>query len=716
MAFFAARSKRCTRIPLSFTPVALAALAATSALAQEATLPAVVVTSPANRANVSGFGEVALSQLPMQASVLSASTLADRDVQRLADVVSLKASVSDAYNAAGYWDMLAIRGFALDNRHNFKRDGLPINAETLLPLDNKERVEILEGLSGMQAGLSAPGGLVNLVVKRPDTPVRSVTLGWEQSGSVLAAADLSQRFGPQQSPQAFGLRLNVAYQHLDPQLRDASGKRHLFALAGDWRLSPDTLIEAEVESSRRSQPSQPGFSLLGSTLPDAKPIDPRINLNNQPWSLPVVMAGNTGSLRVSHALSSGWKLVGHYAHQALRTDDRLAYPFGCDAEGNYDRYCSNGTFDFYPFRSDGEHRRNDALQVSLDGQVQTGPVQHHLNLGWLSTYYSLHTNPRLDDGYYPPIGQGTIDGTTMIALPDVGNIANTNRTERSNELFVRDRARLAANWTAWLGLRATHMTQTSIRTDGSRAVAYSQDFATPWLALSHDLAAGRQLYANWGQGIETAFTPNKSAYGTAAGQPLPAVRSHQWEVGYKAKYDNDKLAWNTAYFNIHQPYVFDSGSTVTIDGQQRRQGLQTDLAWSLQRWRLEAGAMLLDAKLHGTSLYAGNRPTNVPERTLKAQATYRVPTLDGLQLSAALIHEGGRMVLPDNSISIPGWTRLDLGLRQEQRLAGTTLTWRAGLANATDKRAWRESPYQYGHAYLYPLAPRTWRVSLQTDL
>ena len=126
--------------------------------------------------------------------------------------------------------------------------------------------------------------------------------------------------------------------------------------------------------------------------------------------------------------------------------------------------------------------------------------------------------------------------------------------------------------------------------------------------------------------------------------------------------------------------------------------------------------MLLDAKLHGTSLYAGNRPPNVPERTLKAQATYRVPTLDGLQLSAALIHEGGRMVLPDNSISIPGWTRLDLGLRQEQRLAGTTLTWRAGLANATDKRAWRESPYQYGHAYLYPLAPRTWRVSLQTDL
>jgi iron complex outermembrane receptor protein len=46
---------------------------------------------------------------------------------------------------------------------------------------------------------------------------------------------------------------------------------------------------------------------------------------------------------------------------------------------------------------------------------------------------------------------------------------------------------------------------------------------------------------------------------------------------------------------------------------------------------------------------------------------------------------------------------------------GTTLTWRAGVENATDERAWRESPYQFEHIYLYPMAPRTWRVSLQAD-
>jgi iron complex outermembrane receptor protein len=44
------------------------------------------------------------------------------------------------------------------------------------------------------------------------------------------------------------------------------------------------------------------------------------------------------------------------------------------------------------------------------------------------------------------------------------------------------------------------------------------------------------------------------------------------------------------------------------------------------------------------------------------------------------------------------------------------MTWRLGLDNATDRRAWRESPYQFGHSWLFPLAPRTLRVSLDWRL
>jgi iron complex outermembrane receptor protein len=334
-----------------------------------APLEPVVVTGrdAEQKADVAGFGNVPLTKLPLQASVLSAAQMRERGVRRLADVVSIDAGIGDAYNTEGYWDFLTIRGFVLDNRSNFRRDGLPINAETSIALDNKERIEVLKGLSGLQAGVSAPGGLVNYVVKRPDTQLRSATLGWRQDASLGAGVDVSQRWG---EGDAYGLRVNAAYEDLEPRVRNADGHRHLLAAAGDWRLSPDTTLETEFETSRRVQPSVPGFSLLGDVVP--APGDPRLSLNNQPWSLPVVFDGDTASLRWRQRLNGDWSGSVHLATQRLRTDDRVAFPSGCSAENNFDRYCSDGTFDYYDFRSEGERRRTDALDLALDGQLATG--------------------------------------------------------------------------------------------------------------------------------------------------------------------------------------------------------------------------------------------------------------------------------------------------------------------------------------------------------
>ncbi|MEO8299836.1 MAG: TonB-dependent siderophore receptor [Burkholderiales bacterium] len=682
--------------------------AAQTVAPQEAVLPAVTITAPAARAGVAGFGDTPLAKLPMQAQVITQEQLQDRGGQHLSDLVSLDASISDSYNAAGYWDMLSIRGFTLDNKHNFRRDGLPINAETILPLDNKARIEVLKGTSGMQAGLSAPGGLVNLVVKRPEGSVRSVGMGWRSNNSVGAWADIGERFGPQQT---FGLRINAAYEHLDPSLRSATGQRQLLAVAGDWRLNPDTLLEAEFESSRSSQPSQPGFSLLGNTLPAASSIDPRTNLNNQPRSQPVVLAGNTASLRLQQRLAAGWKFTAHAASQQLRSDDRLAYPYGCSAEGNYDRYCSDGTFDLYTFKTDGEHRRTDALAASVEGSAQALGLNHQLSVGMSATRFSARFGPQI----YTYAGTGDISGNTVVPAGPNTPSANTDRNERTQELYLRDRIQLGRNTTAWLGLRHTRIRQDSTPNDGSSApVPDSQAFTTPWLALSQELSPGRTAYASWGQGIETPVTPNNPNY-VERGRPLRASRTHQIELGYKAR-PSDKVSYGVALFQIMQPAVLDNGSLFVIDGTQRRRGIEADAAWDVQAWRFDASGMVLDAKRIDSSINNDQRPTNVPNHTVKAQARYRVAQVPGLDLSAALVHEGSRMVLPDNSLSIPAWTRLDLGLSHKQSLGATQLTWRAGVTNATDKRAWRESPYQYGHVYLYPMAPRTWRLSLQADL
>lgn len=109
---------------------------------------------------------------------------------------------------------------------------------------------------------------------------------------------------------------------------NSQGDRQLLSTAVDWQAGPGALLEAEIEWSRQSQPSTPGFSLLSDRLPDANSIESRTNLNNQACSLPVVMAGKTGSLRYTQDLGQEVKLVAHAKRQRLDSDDRITFPYG----------------------------------------------------------------------------------------------------------------------------------------------------------------------------------------------------------------------------------------------------------------------------------------------------------------------------------------------------------------------------------------------------
>ncbi len=706
--------------------ISAAALAATHALAQTAPAPSsqlapvTVIGRTVPTASVGGWGDIPLAKTPLQASIFTTEQLRDSGATRLADLVSADPAVGDAYNSEGYWDFLTVRGYVLDNRFNYRRDGLPINAETSIPIDNKTRIEILKGMSGMQAGTSAPGGLVNYVVKRPlDAPLRSASLEWRQAGSVTGAIDLSQRFGPD---NAFGVRINAAAARLDPMVRNARGERQLAALAADWRVSADTLLEAEVEWSHRSQPSQAAFSMLGNRVPD--PGDPGVNLNNQPWSLPVVLDATTASLRWQQKLGTDWKFIAHAATQQLRTDDRLAFPFGCtDTDGTYyaDRYCPNGNYDLYDFRSENERRRTDSIDLSLQGKLQTGAIGHTLTAGVLQS----RVRNRFQQQAYNYVGSGNVDGSVITPPDPTLTDENTNRDERSTELYLRDAIAINERLTAWLGLRQTRLARASVRTDGSRPTDYTQSFTTPWLALGYAFAPDQLVYASWGRGAESSVVTNRARY-TNAGEVFTA-RSRQTEIGLKGA--SDAFEWTLTGFDIQRPQLADFGScdvdascTSRLDGTAHHRGVEATLAWRRDAWLLRAGTQWLRARREGSEVAANNGlvPTNVAERTLRLQAGYDVSALPGLNLQATLRHESQRMVLPDNSASIPGYGVVDAAMRYETRngagAGGTRWTWRAGIDNLLDKRAWRESPYQFSHAYLYPLAPRTLRLSVQADL
>ena len=114
--------------------------------------PVVVSANPNDGTAISGvslIGDAPLARTPISANVISAEQMEAVGAKRLADLSKFDASVSDAYNTAGYWDYVTVRGFVLDNKYNFRREGLPISAETFIALENKQSVEILKGTTGI---------------------------------------------------------------------------------------------------------------------------------------------------------------------------------------------------------------------------------------------------------------------------------------------------------------------------------------------------------------------------------------------------------------------------------------------------------------------------------------------------------------------------------------------------------------------------------------
>ncbi len=709
---------RFTRSPLAAAALALAGVAH----ADDATpVQSVQITArgPSDTAGVTGFGQP-LARTPIQADIVDDKLLADIGATSLSDLTRIDASITDSYNAVGYWTTFTVRGFQVDNQRNFRRDGLPINAETSLPLDDKSGVEVLKGLSGMQSGTSAPGGIVNLVVKRPDADLRSATLLWSQTGTVGAAADLSQRFGDQRQ---FGARLNLSATRLDPNFRDDKGHRSLASLAVDWRVADGSLVELEFEHSLQSQPSVPAFSTWGGVVPDPHSIDPHINLNDQPWSLPVVLQGNTMSLRVTQALARDWTLKVQALQQRLVSNDHLAFAFGAnEACDPCNSFASDGSFAMYDFRSDGERRQTRDLDVSIDGKFATGPLQHAATAGVLETTFT----GRFHDEAYNFVGIGTSDGQTII--PDSQDnptpaSPNTDRTERSTEFYLRDSATLG-DWAAWAGLRHTRLHRQTAETpagavidDGNAPTDYRQSFTTPWLALSRQLGAHDMAYVSWGEGVESSVTPNNPLVYKNPGAPEPTTLSRQWEAGFKHASGDGQ--WGVAVYDVTQPHYDDVPSDPADDtsllvhvrdGNVNARGVEAEAQARVGAFTLHASAMAQRVRNVGISAPGtGPTPTNVPGRSVKLLADYAVAALPGLSVLANLAYEGKREVFPDDSAQIPGWTRYDLGARYTQG----AVTWRAGVDNVFDRRAWREAPYQYEHAYLFPVEPRTLHASFE---
>jgi iron complex outermembrane receptor protein len=664
----------------------------------------------ARSASVGGFGggmdNKPLLETPASISVLTQARMQDLRIRSSTDAMKHDASVSESYNAVGYAEQFSIRGFALDNNSSYRKDGLAISADTQIPLENKERIELLKGLAGLQSGMAAAGGIVDYIVKRPtDDNLRTVTLEASERGTLYGAIDVGGRF----EDRRFGYRINAAAERLRSYVKGADGERKFLSGAFDWQLSPKALLQLDMDYQHKSQVTAPGFQLLDGKLPTGVKADTM--LNRQPWSYPVDTRSSNIGLRFAYQLDENWRASVSANRHSFKRDDYTAFPYGCSSGAQYSySFCANGDFDVYDYRSLGEEKSPLAAQALLHGKFSTGALRHEVTFG---ASHSEREDARTGNYLYQFAGTSNIYAPQSVDPVGGGAPWPQRRNERERAVFAQDIVSFGPDWKLHAGVRHVQVKRSEFVADGIADLRLEQHFLLPNLALVHYLQDNVSVYGAVSQGLEHGGI---APFGTSNdGATLAPSKSKQVELGIKMDVTRD-LQVAAALFEIKRDLEYtDAGNTFVQNGKARNRGLELSMQGrATPDLTLGISLAALNTSQHGTDLpdMEGKRVPNVAAFKSSVHVDYAVTQMPGLKLNTTWRYSGKKAFDNANTVMVPGYHVIDLGAAYATRISGTATILRAGVDNALNKFYWRDVTPVLG-GYLFPGAPRTFKVSAQ---
>lgn len=696
----------------AFAAPALAAHDTAEAPADTQSMAEVVVTASkapaAKRASVGGFADAPLLQTPASVTVISQKDMQDLQIRNLSDAVKLDASINDSYNAVGYAEQFTIRGFKLDTNSSYRKDGVAIPGDTQIPLENKERIEVLKGLAGLQAGVAAPGGVIDFVVKRPTSaPLRTVTVETRERGTLYGAVDLGGRL----EDTRFGYRINVAAERLRSYIKGADGNRKFISGAFDWQISPQALLQLDADYQDKAQVTAPGFQLLSNgSLPANVSADAM--LNRQPWTHPVETVTSNIGLRFQYAFNDDWHATLSANQHSFKRDDYTAYPYGCSPEGEYPVFCSNGDFSVWDFRSLGETKKPLSAQAMIQGKFATGSLRHEVTVGVSYFNRKDHAGKYV----YKEVGISNIYRPVIVAPSDrLTGPVRLVRDDKENAVFVQDIVSLAQNWKLHGGLRHIDVDGYQYVLKADKEIRARHDFLLPNVSLVYTPLDNVSVYAAYSQGMEHGGTA--SIYENNANEELTPSRSKQIELGVKMDVTPDFML-AASLFQIRKGLEYVNAENYFVrNGRAQHRGLELSAQGkATANLSLGASVTALNSQQSGTGdvNYDGKRVPNVPAFKAAVHADYAVQQVAGLSVNGSWEYAGKKAFEYNNTTFVPSYNVFNLGAAYAMRVAGKTAVLRAAVNNVTDKFYWRDVTPEAG-GYLFPGASRTFKLSAQFD-
>ena len=334
------------------------------------------------------------------------------------------------------------------------------------------------------------------------------------------------------------------------------------------------------------------------------------------------------------------------------------------------------------------HSTSGEAQLAL--RLGSGRWQHRIIAGFRARDRLTQTGGS-DVQNYGIVAYGVPDPHPQ---PNFGFTAPNDGRVRQHAFMVGYTGRLQGVGMVNLGIQKARYRGTS--RDGRTGIVTSSS-DDPWLynmSIGFDLTHAISIYAGTEKGLEDSGTSPENAVNR--NEQLPATRSTQYEAGVRWKFTGGQLAVNA--FQITKPYFsFDQNRVFTEVGTIRLRGVEASLSGHFgKRLQLVAGAVATQPRVIDRLPGVGERPAGFPSLFAKVDVNYRTDIFGGLTPTATLSHTGKRAVgasplasLGNQQLMVPGYTTLDLGLRQSFKLGTVPMSFRALMWNVFDAASWK---------------------------
>lgn len=609
-------------------------------------------------------------------SVITSDQLRAQDAETVGQALDYSPGVvGEPYGADPRFDSPRIRGF--DGRQaQFLNGSRMMRTAGAPPVDpyQLERIEVLRGPASIMYGQGNPGGMINLISKRP-TFDRFGEVG-VQAGSYDTYGTFFDVGGPVSDGSDFAYRLTGLVRAAGAQTDNLQNDRYFIAPAVTWQPDEDTKFTI-LTGIQHDNPSTP------SGLPSQLTLDAKGNrlsrdffVGDDSFDTSDRTLTNVG-YEFEHRFNDVWTFRQSVRYSNLDwTYQALGMATtGLAADGH--TINRNATFQ-------DENLNTFNIDNNLLAEFDTGDIEHKLLFGLEYRYFDNDVGTEFWratplDAFKPVYG-----GPIKLLSKTLDTQVDSDLTQLG--VYIQDEIAYD-NWRASFGLRqdwaSTSGTSFNGLTNAPRSLDKDDEKLTGRAGLGYVFDSGIAPYVSYATSFEPVPVPS-------SGQLLEPTTGKQWEVGVKYQPDGWNGFFSAAVYDLRQKNVSNTvalpggGTTIEQIGEVHVKGLELEGVTSLSDGLdLHAAYTYMDAEILGKT-DNGKRPDNVPEHAASLWLDYTFgedTPLEGFGLGGGVRYVGQRYGDTKNSYDLDAVALLDASIHYKKDGVTASLN----LKNIADK-------------------------------